>query len=84
MTPDNRGSTVLPECLPKNDDLLTMKHFILLCVCNQMCVQRSPLGNGKVTVTYRGTAIYTGQLCRKYKATENFGKSFGDSIIQGD
>ena len=48
-----------------------------------MCVQRPPLGNGKVTVTYRGTAIYRSTL-QKYKATENFGKLFGDSIIQGD
>ena len=64
MSPDNRGSTVLPECLPKNDDLLTMKHFIHLSVYtyNQMCVQRPPLGNGKVTVTYRGTAIYRSTL----------------------
>ena len=58
MSPDNRGSTVLPECLPKNDDLLTMKHFIHLYVYNQMCVPRPHLGSGKVTVTYGGTAIY--------------------------
>ena len=52
-SPDNGGLTVLPECLLKNDDLLTMKHFIHLCVYtyNQMCVQWSPLENGKVTVT---------------------------------
>ena len=30
------------------------------------------------------TGLYTGQLCRKYKATENFGKLSSDSIIQGD
>ena len=38
MSPDNRGSTVLPECLPKNHDLLTMKHFIHLCVYTIKCV----------------------------------------------
>ena len=43
----------------------------------QTCVQRSPLGNGKVTVVFRVTSI-TGQLCRKYKATENFGKFSSD------
>ena len=49
------------------------------------CVQRSLLGNGKVTVKHRETAInYTGQLCRKNKATENFGKLSGNRNIQGD
>ena len=47
-----------------------------------MCVEWPHLGNGKVTVT--GGPLYTGQLCRKYKATENFGKLSGDCIIQGD
>ena len=30
----------------------------------------SPFGNGKVTVIYRVTDIFIGQLCRKYKATD--------------
>ena len=54
---------------------------------SQTCVQLSPLGNGKLTVIYRVTTIiilYTGQLCRKYKATENFGKLSSDCNIQGD
>ena len=40
-----------------------------------------------VTIIYRVTTIiilYTGQLCRKYKATENFWKLYGDRNIQGD
>ena len=28
--------------------------------------------------------LYTGQLCTKYKETENFGKLSGDRNIQGD
>ena len=31
-----------------------------------------------------GWPLYTAQLCRKYKATENFGKLSGDRNIQGD
>ena len=30
--------------------------------CGQTCVQRSPLGNGKVTMIYRVTAIYRSTL----------------------
>ena len=44
------------------------------------------LGSCPVTVIYRVTTIiilYTGQLGRKYKATENFGKLSGDRNIQG-
>ena len=33
---------------------------------------------------YTGWKLYTGQLCRKYKATENFGKLSSDHNIQGD
>ena len=50
---------------------------------SQTCVQRSTLGNGKVTVIYRVTAIYR-STCRKYKATENLGKLSSDHNIQGD
>ena len=33
----------------------------------------------------QGDNLYTsGQLCRKFKATENFGKLSGDCNIQGD
>ena len=28
--------------------------------------------------------LYTGQLCRKYKTTENFGKLSGDCDVQGE
>ena len=46
------------------------------------------LGSCPVTVIYRVTAtyraLYTGQLCRKYKTTENFGKLSGDHNIQSD
>ena len=42
-----------------------------------------------MTVIYRVTTIiilnnYTGQLCRKYKATENFAKLSSDHNIRGD
>ena len=33
---------------------------------------------------YTGWPLYSGQLCRKYKATENFGKLCGDHDIQAD
>ena len=47
--------------------------FPLSCPCKKM-------GNGKVTVIYKVTAIY---ICRKYKAIENFGRLSGDLYIQG-
>ena len=33
---------------------------------------------------YTGCPLYTGQLCRKNKATENFGKLSGDRNIECD
>ena len=41
------------------------------------------MGNGKVTVIYRVTAIFRSTLQKIYKATENFGKLSGDRDIQG-
>ena len=42
-----------------------------------------PLGNGKVTKIHKLT-VYTGQLCKNYNATENFGKLSDDRNVQGD
>ena len=36
--------------------------YVVIHRIKQSCVQRSPLGNGKVAVTYRGTAIYRSTL----------------------
>ena len=48
----------------------------------QACVQRSPLGNGRVTVIYSVTAIYTGQLCRKHNIRQL--EIFGICLVTGD
>ena len=56
------------------------ENFLFVLQSNLCTTARSPLGNGKVTVIYKVTAIY---ICRKYKAIENFGRLSGDRCIQG-
>ena len=66
--------------------ILVCLHCVITCTMySQTSVQQLPLGNGKVTVIIQGDNLYmSGQLCRKFKATENFGKLSGDCNIQGD
>jgi len=53
------------------------------CSYSHTCVQRPPLRKARWSL-YTWWPLYTGQLCRKYKATGNFGKLSGDRNIQGD
>ena len=53
-----------------------------LLVQSNLCVQRSPLGNGNVTVIYRMTAIYKGQLCRNHNIRQL--EIFGICLVTGD
>ena len=70
MTPDNRGSTVLPECLPKNDDLLTMKHFIHHTI---KCVYNGHPWEMARWLLHTGGLLYTGQLCKNIRQLKILG-----------
>ena len=61
---------------------LTLEHFIHLLVYvfihTIKCVYNGHPWEMTRWLLHTGGPLYTGQICKKYKATENFGKLFGD------